>query len=52
MGDYKLTGLKHKGHMTVDFDHGCGLLSPEDQEKWNWSLPSVDSIWIHFAGGG
>jgi uncharacterized protein len=20
-------------HMTVDFDHGCGLLSPEDQEK-------------------
>src|ERR1700730_12087125 len=19
--------------MTIDFDHGCGLLSPEDQEK-------------------
>src|ERR1700722_16816909 len=24
--------------MTVDFDHGCGLLSPEDQEKMEWIL--------------
>jgi hypothetical protein len=33
MGDYELTGLKNKGLTAVDFDHGCGLLSQEDQEK-------------------
>jgi uncharacterized protein len=31
--------------MTVDFDHGCGLLSPEDQEKMELILTKrLDSI--------
>jgi hypothetical protein len=33
MGDYELTGLKNKGRTAVDFEHGWGLLSPENQEK-------------------
>jgi hypothetical protein len=38
MGDYQLTGLKNNGQMAVDFDHGCGLLSPEDQEMLQHGL--------------
>jgi hypothetical protein len=53
MGDYELTGLKDKGHMAVDFGHGCGLLSPEDQQKMELILTErLDSIWaqVDFFG--